>query len=72
MNYTESILVLSSLLFGTFLYILTLVNGPGITIFAGGSYIDMARLPSLIKFLLVVVLVSVALSYLITSVNLPS
>lgn len=66
MDHGQTILVITSFIFGTVLYILSLVKGPGLSIRPNSSHFDKTKLASLYKFLFIVTLVSVPVGYMVT------
>jgi len=66
MNYDESVLVFSSIIFTIVLYILMLIKGPRISILKNTTYFDKTKLPTLFKILLVVVLLSIGIGFIVT------
>jgi len=66
MDYGQSILVLSSIVFGTILYVLKLIRGPKVRFFNNTVYVDKSKLPILTKFLFGVAVASIPVGYVIT------
>ena len=61
----ESALVIISIAFGTILYILTLLKAPKVKFVNNTTHVDKARLPTLLKFLLFVLIGSIPIGYAI-------
>lgn len=66
MNHSQSILVLTSMLFGTILFIVGIFKGPHLGVIHNNAYFDKTKLPDFFKFLLVVAIASVPIGYVVT------
>jgi hypothetical protein len=67
MNYVELLLVLISFLFGTTLFVISLIKTPRVRIFGrNATQVDRARFPALIKFLLIVAILSILVGLVAT------
>ncbi|HEU4966038.1 MAG TPA: hypothetical protein VFT53_00970 [Candidatus Saccharimonadales bacterium] len=61
----ESLLVVISLLFGISLFVVRTFKGPRVSILKNNTYIDVAKLPLLLKLLGAIALVSLPMGFLI-------
>lgn len=66
MKNEEAILVISSFVFITTLYIIIMVRGPRLGLINKHAYFDKTRLPQYFKFLAVVAVLSVPVGFLLT------
>lgn len=63
---SESFLVLCAFIFASILYLVAMIKGPRLGIVNKGVYFDRTKVPSYIRFLAIIALLSVSLGYIVT------